>query len=179
MGIEKQSLQEYIMSQIRIAEKKDFERICHLIKSRKELFLVFPSGSYPLTISQIEKLSEVRMDLSVLTEENIIIGFANFYNYEAKKCIFIGNVIIDKDHRFKGLGKYIVLHMINVAYEKYNLPEVRISVFNENTRALLLYTSLGFLPYDVEDKINFQGDKVAQINMKKIREHGSMGTYEI
>ena len=159
------------MGLIRIAEKKDFEGICNLIKSEKELFLVFPSGSYPLTISQLEKLSEVRMDLSVLVEEDKIIGFANFYNYEPNKCLFIGNVIIDKDHRFKGLGKFIVSHMLNTAYEKYNLPEVRISVFNENTRALLLYTSLGFLPYEVEEKINFQGDKVAQINMKKAREH--------
>lgn len=119
--------------------------------------------------SDIAELSELRKDLSVLLDNNKIIGFANFYNFKPNNSAFIGNVIIDKNYRSKGLGKLLISYMLNMAYDKYNLPEVKISVFSENTRALLLYSGFGFTPYEIEDKINTQGKRVALIHMKKTR----------
>ena len=157
------------MCELREATEKDFEGICKLIKSKEELFLVYPNGKYPLTVTQLRELSQVRKELTVAVEENEIVGFANLYNNEPSKYAFIGNVVIDKSCRGRGLGKEIVSYMLKIVYEKYNLPEVRISVFSENTPALLLYSGFGFVPYEMEERKSPQGKRVALIHMKMVR----------
>lgn len=157
------------MGRFREATEDDFEDICKLVKTEEELFLVYPNGKYPFTVSQVKELSLIRKELTVAVEKNKIVGFANLYNYEPNNQAFIGNVIIDQSHRGKGLGKEIVSYMLNKAYEKYELPEVRISVFSENTAALLLYSSFGFVPYQIEERNTPAGNRTALIHMKKMR----------
>lgn len=155
------------MCQFREATEEDYENICKLIKSKDELFLVYPDASYPFTVSQVKELSEVRKELTVAVAGSEIIGFANLYNYEPGALAFIGNVIIEESYRGKGLGKGIVSYMLNKACEKYALPEIRISVFSENVPALLLYSSVGFMPYEIEERKNPKGNREALIHMKK------------
>jgi len=155
------------MCKYREATENDFEGICNLIKSKEELFLVYPKGQFPLTVAQLRELSRVRKELTVAIEGNKIIGFANLYNYKQDESAFIGNVVIDKSHRGKGLGKEIVSYMLKQADIKHNLTEVMISVFSENTPALLLYSGFGFAPYEIEERKNQQGKRVALIHMKK------------
>ena len=157
------------MTIIRKINKEDYSEVCKLITTKEEFFLVCPRGTYPLTIAQIEALSKVRKELTVIEENNKIIGFANLYDYEPMKFAFIGNVVIDINHRFKGLGKKLINYMVSVAFENQNLPEIRISVFNSNTRAMLLYSGMGFTPYSIESKVDSSGLKVALIHMKKER----------
>jgi len=155
------------MLKFRKATAEDFEGICRLIKSKEELFLVYPDGQYPFTVKQIIELSQVRKELTVAVNGNDIIGFANLYNYEHEKCAFIGNVVIDQIWRGKGLGKEIVQYMIDVSFKKLNLPEIKISVFSENTPAMLLYSGLGFVPYDIEQREDPGGRRVALVHMRK------------
>ena len=157
------------MSMVRKIKKEDYAEVCKLMTSKEEFFLVCPRGTYPLTIEQIEELTKVRKELAVIEDNNKIIGFANLYDYEPMKFAFIGNVIIDKNHRFKGLGRKLISHMIESAFKSQNLPEIRISVFNSNTQAMLLYSSMGFVPYNIESKVDNSGLKVALIHMKKER----------
>jgi ribosomal protein S18 acetylase RimI-like enzyme len=56
--------------------------------------------------------------------------------------------------------------MVQLAFEKYRVPEVRISVFDSNVPALLLYGTLGFRPYDLEQRIDPEGNRVALIHMR-------------
>jgi len=154
------------MCKFREATENDFEEICSLVKSREEMFLLFPKGNYPFTVAQLRELSKERIELTVVVDKCEIIGFANIYNHEENKYAFIGNVIIEEEHRGKGLGAEIVSYMLNQAFTKYGLPEVRISVFSENTPALLLYTGFGFTPYAVEERRNFEGRRIALIHMK-------------
>jgi len=156
------------MYEIREATEKYFEGICGLIDSEEELFWVYPNGDYPLTVSQIVELSKERKELTVAVDDNEVIGFANLYNYQPNKVAFIGNVVIDKRHRGKGLGKDIISYMLGKAIEKYNLPEVRISVFSNNVPALLLYSTFNFSPYEIEERKSPKGIRVALIHMKKI-----------
>ena len=154
------------MYKYREATENDFEGICNLIKSKEELFLVYPNGQFPLTVAQLKELSKARKELTVAIGGAKIIGFANLYNYKKNESAFIGNVVIDKIHRGRGLGKEIVSYMLEQAHIKHNLPEVRISVFSENTPALLLYSGFGFTPYEIEERKNQQGKRVALIHMK-------------
>ncbi len=153
---------------IREATPKDFEPIARLIKSKQELFFIYPSGKFPLTPEQVKELYEARKDFTVVTDKNRVIGFANLYDYLENKFVFIGNVVIDETYRGQGKGKKLIAHMVELAKEKYNLPEVRISVFADNTDALLLYIDLGFELYAREAKKNHQDDDALLLHLKMI-----------
>lgn len=162
------------MFEFRQATEEDFEGICNLIQNEEELFWVYPKGTYPWTVSQIKEIARVRKELTVAAAQNEIVGFSNFYNYEPRKLAFIGNVIVDKSVRSRGVGRTLVSYMMKMAYEKHNLPEVRLEVFSDNIPALLLYTKLGFVPYEVAEMRNPQGYRVASIHMKRERRNGEI-----
>lgn len=161
---------------IRVLEKKqtivrpvgtaDYPAIRDLIGSKEELFLVYPEGSYPMTVEQVEKLVAKRKAPNVMVEEERIVGFACFYGYREGRFAYVGNVVIDTKRRGRGLGRKIVIHMINTAFEEYALPEVRIAVFSGNTPALLLYASLGFRPYRIAARRDTDGKPVALLYFK-------------
>jgi RimJ/RimL family protein N-acetyltransferase len=58
-----------------------------------------------------------------------------------------------------------MLHMIHLAFGRYGLPRVRISVYNRNTEALRLYLKLGFRPYAARGETDFRGDPVVLIHL--------------
>ncbi len=154
------------MVEYRKAKTEDFKDICELVKSKSELFWIYPSGRFPLTIAQIEKLSRERRELTVVTANEKVIGFANLYNYRKGESAFIGNIVIEESFRGRGLGRKLVLHMLDKAYKNHNLKEVHISVFSDNRCALSLYSSLGFQPYDMEERQSPSGSSVTLIHMK-------------
>ena len=148
------------------ARPEDFKQMTQVIKNEEELFFIYPSGEFPLTISQLNTLYKDRRDFTLLKYDKKIIGFANLYNYLENKFVFIGNVVIDTKYRNKGYGSKLIHYMISLAQNKYNLPEVRISVFSENAQALLLYINLGFELYDKELKKDKYNKNRALFHMK-------------
>ena len=154
------------MCEYRAVTNEDFSEICDLVTNEDELFWVYPGGQFPLTIDQLMKLSKEREDLTVVVEKERIIGFANFYNYIQGKSAHIGNVVVEKRHRGKGIGRNLILYMLERARIIHRLEEVHISVFNENTPALLLYSTLGFIPYEIEERTNLRGKNAALIHLK-------------
>ena len=66
--------------------------------------------------------------------------------------------------------KNVVSTAIEKAFAKYALPEVHISVFSDNIPALLLYAGFGFIPYDIEEKTEPNGNRAALIHMKKSKQ---------
>ncbi|MCU7859633.1 MAG: GNAT family N-acetyltransferase, partial [Candidatus Thiodiazotropha sp. (ex Lucinoma kastoroae)] len=63
-----------------------------------------------------------------------------------------------------GIGKRLIRHMCDIIFNRY-ASEVHISVFNFNTPALLLYASLGFRPYDLEQHNLPNGNDSVLIHM--------------
>ncbi len=145
---------------------KYFKDMTKIITNKEELFFIYPSGKFPLTIDQIKILYQNRKDFTLLKDDEKIIGFANLYNYLENKFIFIGNVVIDSNYRGRGYGLRLIDYMISIAKKKYNLPEVRISVFNENDKALTLYTKFGFKLYDQEFRKDYKGNNRLLLHMK-------------
>ena len=151
----------------REAVPADYEDICKLVPNEHELYLVYPRGIHPFTIEQVKHLSETRKELTVAIDDaRIIVGFANLYDFKNKERAFIGNVIIKNSSRGKSLGKRLIGHMLSAAFSKYGLSEAHISVFSDNVPALLLYSKLGFQPYSIEERHNYQTKRVALIHMK-------------
>ncbi len=146
--------------------KTDYPAICTLVRNEAELFLVWPNGHYPLTVTQLQSLSETRQALTVAVIGDRIVGFADYYDYQAGESAFIGNVVIAAERRGQGLGRALVEHMLAQGFGEHALRELRISVFNQNTPALLLYAELGFMPYGIEKRKDPAGKRVALLHMK-------------
>jgi ribosomal protein S18 acetylase RimI-like enzyme len=149
---------------IRNAHKNDYPSICNLVKTKEELFLIYPAARFPLTIHMLEQLALKRLALTVVELEKRIIGFANLYAFTPDKEVFIGNVIIEDQQRGSGTGKMLIQHMLDIAFIELNVANVNISVFNENTPALNLYYSLGFTPYAFDQRVSPDGNKVILIH---------------
>ncbi|MEO1180238.1 MAG: GNAT family N-acetyltransferase [Cyanobacteria bacterium J06636_28] len=147
------------------ATEQHYVAIGNLVTSPEELYLVCPSGNYPWDVEQLKAISAERHSLTVGIVDDKVVAFANFYDLVPQTSAFIGNVIVAQSYRGKGLGKILIQHMVKTCQHTYQAVP-HISVFNDNARALLLYSDLGFRPYAVEQKLNLGGDRVALIHMK-------------
>ena len=151
---------------IRPARPDDYQAICDLIPNEEELFLVYPKGRHPLTVAQLERLLQKRLEPTVLLRDDRVVGFADFYRYKPGKSAYIGNVVVDPAQRGRAFGSEIIVHLIELAFSKYDLPRVRISVYARNDPALLLYGRLGFKPNAVREATDFRGDRVALLHLR-------------
>ena len=151
----------------RTVEKTDFEIICSLPQNFEELFFMFPKAEYPLTVNQLKTAIECRFDSTVIIYDEEIVGFANFYEMNRNDYCSIGNVIVKSSFREKGIGRFLIETMEGVGIKKYNVSEFRLSCFNTNTNGILLYSKLGYKPYEIEKRISREGENLALIKMKK------------
>lgn len=142
-----------------------FDQIIKLIKTPEEMYLVYPSGTFPFDQRQLKKLQDTRAELTVGVVDGEVACFANLYDLTAGTSGFIGNIIVDSRHRAKGYGRLILSHMVEVLLGKYE-AEPHLSVFGYNIPAINLYKSFGFRPYDVELRDDFNGNPVALFHMK-------------
>ena len=151
----------------RTVEVSNLKKLCQLPKDEEELFFMFPKAEYPLTESQLESAINSRLDSTVILFNDIIVGFANFYEVKKSQYASIGNVVVDANYRNLGIGKYLIQTMEQIAIEKYGVLELHLSCFNTNTKGILLYSKLGYLPYETEKWLSFQNESLALIKMKK------------
>ena len=159
----------------RSAVEEDYPAIGALVTSEEELFFVYPRGHYPFDVQQIRVLAGKRHELTVAIVKGKVVGFTNLYDMEATHQAFIGNVIIEKTLRGCGIGRKMIGVMLKFCFEKYHLSKVNISVFSHNIPALVLYSRLGFTPFDLEERQDFTGQTTVMIHMtlpSKIYENG-------
>ena len=161
---------------IRAASPADYQAVVDMIGSEEELFKVYPAGRFPLTTQQVQGLAETRTDLTVLEEEGRVVGFANLYDHAPTSYVFIGNVIVNPMYRGKGFGRKLVKYMSHIAFSKYAVDSIRISVFSCNHPALFLYGSLGFKPYAMEERRDYQGRRTVLLHLEQLS--GSMASQE-
>lgn len=119
---------------------------------------------------QLEDLRSKRFEFTVAEQDQQICGFANLYDLEKNQYAFIGNVVIAPQLRGKGLGRAMALAMMQAAFNKHRLAEVRLSVFCNNLPAIRLYHSLGFQPYGLEPRQTPEGKPAMLLHMKKSRD---------
>ena len=141
----------------------DLAEVCKMPQSAEELFFMFPKANYPLTVEELGASIMKRWDSTVVLLQDRIVGFANFYELDCS----IGNIIVDLQYRNKGIAKYLIESMEQIAKNKYNVVEIHLSCFNQNTKGILLYYQLGYKPYDIESWIGKNGEKQALIKLKK------------
>lgn len=155
--------------ELRTAVRRDYPQIVDLVSSREELFLVFPSGRWPLDLRQLERLAEHRLDLTVCVVEDTVIGFANLYDKQPRAWAFVGNVVVHRDFRGRGIGRQLVRYMLDLVFGEHDLPEARISVFSDNIPALKLYQGLGFSQFATETRTRPSGRPATLLHLRLTR----------
>ncbi|MGM0642388.1 MAG: GNAT family N-acetyltransferase [Thermodesulfobacteriota bacterium] len=143
----------------------DIPEICKLSETREELFYCFPRAAFPLSESEVRQVIENRSDSTVVEDAGRFVAFANFYRWGDRLCS-IGNVVVASDARGSGVGSYLINHMLTLGFEKHRAEAVSVSCFNRNAAGLFFYPKLGFRPYDIEQRVDYNGDRVALIHLK-------------
>jgi ribosomal protein S18 acetylase RimI-like enzyme len=140
------------------------------VSDASEQFLVFPACSWPLTARQIQRLAALRLDPSVLTHQQRVVGFANLYDLAPGQWAFVGSLIIGHDYRGQRLGRQLLDYMLKRIYSNYALPVARLSVFRDNRRAHALYSRLGFRQYGEEIKTDAWGRPFTLLHLECTRD---------
>lgn len=145
----------------------DLEKVCNLPRDEQELFFMFPKADFPLTGDQLKNTIMDRFDSTVVLFNHELVGFANFYEVKESQYCAIGNVIVSPYYRNHGVGTFLINAMEDMGKKKYNVSEFHLSCFDANTNGLLLYTKLGYKPYEIEKYSNNKNEISALIKLKK------------
>ena len=154
------------MLKARCVSETDIPTVCLFPQNANELFFMFPKATYPLTHEQLRESIAKRMDSTVVELNGQVVGFANLYRWEFEGKCSIGNFVISPDARQRGVGKFLVQHMVEQAKSRHHARDVTISCFHQNIGALLLYTKCGFEPYEIEPRVDPYGNPAALIHMR-------------
>lgn len=111
-------------------EEKDVPVICELPQNADELFYMFPRANWPLTPPQLADALETRQDSTVIEMDGEVVGFANFSQCHFRGRCSLGNVIIAPKARSKGVGRYMITRMMEIAFDKHEATELIASCYN-------------------------------------------------
>lgn len=153
---------------IRPIVENDIKEICQFSQSREELFYFFPKAQYPLSPSELRTAISQRSESTVVELDGKVVAFANFYQWDMGGKCCIGNVVVASEARGLGVAHNLIQHMVGLAFSKYQAREVSVACFHRNLAGLLLYPKLGFTPYAIEERTDFEGGRVALIHMRKL-----------
>lgn len=151
----------------RPVQARDIPAICGFAQNADEAFFFFPKCIFPVTPEQLSAAIAQRSDSSVVVEGDEVLAFANFYQWEQGGACSLGNVLVSPAARGRGVARYLVGQMIEVARNRHQAREMKVSCFNHNTAGLLLYPALGFVPFGIEERTDFAGNRVALVQMKQ------------
>ncbi|OLS62346.1 GNAT family N-acetyltransferase [Pseudomonas putida] len=149
----------------RTAQPGDIPVVCTFAQSSDEAFFFFPKCTWPLTPEQLAAAVAQRSDSSVVVEGDEVLAFANFYQWEQGGTCSLGNVLVSPNARGRGVARYLVEQMMEVARQRHQAREMKVSCFNHNTAGLLLYPKLGFVPFGIEERQDQNGQRVALVQM--------------
>jgi len=145
---------------------QDIPLLCGFPQNEEELFYLFPTAQYPLTPDQLSRVIVQRVAPTVVEDAGKVVAFADLFRIKNSSYSNIGNVMVAPEVRGRGVGKYLIEQMVNIARANHGARKVRVSCFNRNTPGMLLYAKLGFVPYGVEERLDWQGQRVALIHLR-------------
>ena len=99
--------------------------------------------------------------------DDMLIGFAMY-----GKCsedvehnrVWLDRFMIDRNFQGKGYGKQSLGVLIRHIKKLYNVSEIYLSIFEENSLALKMYKNLGF---EFNGELDYGGEKVMVLQLKE------------
>lgn len=145
----------------------DLPAVVAIPQHAQELFFCYPKGNWPFTVEQLAQAVAQREASTVVLLDDHVVGFANFYASEYGQHCALGNVMVAATARGQGVAHYLIAQMEQIAKERFAAREMQLSCFNANTAGLLLYPSLGYQVYGVEERRDPLGQRVALLLFRK------------
>ncbi|MFD0616550.1 GNAT family N-acetyltransferase [Paenibacillus sp. GCM10027629] len=148
---------------------KDVARICTFPQNAVESFYASPKFRYPWTPDQVMKVVEQRRSPTVVVDsEDKTIAYSNLYDFELEEgCCWLGNVLVSPAYRGKAVASFLVEVMMKRARDEHGCTRMKLYCHNTNTKALLLYSKLGFRPCGSKIVLNHEGKSIVAIEMEK------------
>lgn len=140
---------------IRKIEKRDYEKIIKLVYQVHELHCKNRPDIYndenPLPKEDFENIINDKSTLNFLYEEDenvlgILMATKKQSNsiriIKERNIYFIEDIVVDNNHRRKGIGKTLYEYLVNLA-KSNNIDSIELNVWSFNTDAIKFYESLG------------------------------------
>ncbi|SDN03488.1 Protein N-acetyltransferase, RimJ/RimL family [Paenibacillus sp. yr247] len=96
----------------------------------------------------IQKISENPKELFLVAEvKNEVIGWIIFHTPSLERRSHIGEfgMMISNEWRGRGIGKMLLISLLNWAVEHPSIEKIGLEVFSTNMNAIRLYKNLGFI----------------------------------
>jgi len=144
----------------------DLAAIAGFAGTPEELYYLAPRASFPLSVEQLAASIAQRSDSSVVCRGEQVLGFANIYKREPGGACYVGNVAVAPHARRQGVARFLMQRMGELARARHAASEVRVSCFNSNTAGLLLYGRLGYRPFALEERLDWQQLPIVLIHLR-------------
>lgn len=151
---------------LRPVHADDLARVAAFAQTPEELYYLAPRARFPLDAAQLADSVAQRSDSSVICRGDEVLGFANIYKREGTAC-YIGNVVVAPQARRQGVARFLMEGMAQLAAARHAAREVRVSCFNGNTAGLLLYARLGYTPFALEERSDWQGRPIVRLHLRR------------
>ena len=118
-------------------------------------------AKYPKLIPAIKGTDTDSFAYGAFTEDNNLIGLCGFVREPRIKTAHRGEVVqmfVDTAYAGKGIGKQLLKHTIDKAFENPAIEQIILSLVYGNKAAEGLYKSLGFVEYGKLDNFFKSGD---------------------
>ncbi|MDH5163496.1 GNAT family N-acetyltransferase [Heyndrickxia oleronia] len=165
---------EITIREIKLEDASKLFQHTQLVFTQSTFLLTTPE-EFTLTIERqrdwIKEQSKLGNYMLVAEYNGKIIGFLNASRSQRKRvshnCMF--GISIQKDYWNKGIGRKMIMNMLQWAESHPQIEKVLLEVFAHNERAIHLYQSLGFIEEGRKKKhIKFDdGTYVDEIIMSK------------
>ncbi|WP_245831883.1 GNAT family N-acetyltransferase [Oceanobacillus senegalensis] len=115
-------------------------------------FLISVPDEFDRTLEQQKKwmrnvLENKRETIMIAEKDDEVIGWLVFESPNRKRLSHTGSfeMMIHKDVRGKGIGKMLIMELLNWAEKNPFIEKVSLGVFSTNKRAISLYKRMGFI----------------------------------
>ncbi len=130
-------------------------------------------GKYAKLVGAIKGDDKDNFAYGAFTENNELVGICGFVREPRTKTRHRGEVIqmfVDTAYAKQGIGKQLLQHTINKAFENPGIDSITLSLVYGNHSAEKLYKSLGFVEYGKMENFFKSGDKYStQLFMVLVR----------
>jgi ribosomal protein S18 acetylase RimI-like enzyme len=105
------------------------------------------------TLVERLKPTDNKFSLGAFDDRNLLVGMVTFMRESSPKTAHKGNIFgmfVEPEMRGQGLGKSLLLELINKVKSCNGLEQINLAVVSNNELAKTLYKSIGFQVYGVE-----------------------------
>lgn len=121
-------------------------RVLSWVREPLEAYWLAPRTSPPLTVRKILDWAGEGHDLLMLNtpERPVPLAYGELnVLLERRREYWLGHLIVDPDHRGRGLGRQLTRLLLRRAFHRYNARRVSLVVFPENAAAVASYRAAG------------------------------------